>query len=132
MSGLTLALVFSACSGDDGPGAKPDDLALGDVGNGCVELTEGAVTVGSWCGTNITSFDVERVHVDPAGRFAVLLVVDGQLQPSKDYVSWDSVGNFVLVGTARTDGLTFVVENEGQRLRCGGEEQVLECTPVAD
>jgi hypothetical protein len=133
VSVLALALLGAACSGDArGPGAKPADLALNDVGNGCVGLTEGATAVGSWCGTNITSFDVERAHVDPNGRFVVLLVVNGQLEPSKDYAAWDTAGDFVLVGTSHTDGLIFSVESEGQRLRCGGAEQLLECTPESN
>jgi hypothetical protein len=123
-------LLGSGCS-DDGPGTKPADLSLtADVGTDCVELTKGASSLGSWCGTNITSFDVERPYADPGGRFVVLSIVDGQLQPSKDYVVWDTAGRFLLVGTSDTDDLTFSVESEGKTLPCGGAEQILDCVPL--
>jgi hypothetical protein len=123
-------LVGSGCS-DDGPGTKPADLSLtADVGTDCVELTKGGSSLGSWCGTNITSFDVERTYTDPDSRFVVLLIVDGELQPSKDYVVWEAAGRFLLVGTSDAGGLTFSVESDGKVLPCGGGEKVLDCVPL--
>ena len=94
-----------------------------------MELTDGASSLGGWCGTNITSFDVERTYADPGGRFVVLFISNGQLQPSKDYVVWDTAGRFLLVGTSDRDGLAFSVETEGKILPCGGAEKMLDCVP---
>ena len=102
---------------------------MADVGTDCVELTDGASSLGGWCGSYITSFDVERTYADPGERFVVLFIVNGQLQPSKDYVVWGTAGRFLLVGTSDTDGLTFSVETEGKTLPCGGAEKTLDCVP---
>lgn len=102
-----------------------------DAGNDCVDLKDGPTTVSSWCGSYITSFDVERTFIDPEGRYVLLLVVDAELLPSNDYALWDSALNFRLVGTNGVDGLTFLVESQGDRLRCGGDQKILDCEPAS-
>ena len=73
---------------------------------------------------------MERTFIDPKGHYVLLLVVDAELLPSNDYAVWDSALNFRLVGTTGAEGLTFLVESKGERLRCGGDQKILECEPA--
>lgn len=133
---LAVALfAMSACSDAAGPRAQPDDLLLSPTDHECADLTKGGDTETSWCATGITSFDAELTYENLKDHYGLLVVVNGRLLPSADYEIWDEEGKFVLVasshGSTSLRELTYVIQSEGQTVRCGGATQILQCTPEA-